>query len=210
VPCKRTYKNSEVTNALTGEIQHPRTKNLEGKRIGKWEVIRCVGRYKPGGILWECRCDCGIIKSITSQNLLAGITRSCVTCANPKRPYGDQYPPPLWKQTKKRAASKGFEFTITREEAYALFLKQKKRCALSGISIQFPETGTAYLRGETTASLDRIDSRKGYIPTNIQWVHKTVNFMKNKLDEATFIGFCIAIAHSSKSKFRKLLQTNFK
>ena len=37
-----------------------------------------------------------------------------------------------------------------------------------------------------TASLDRIDSKKGYIEGNVQWVHKNVNKMKMDLDEKEF------------------------
>ena len=37
-----------------------------------------------------------------------------------------------------------------------------------------------------TASLDRIDSSKGYTEDNIQWVHKDVNQMKMDLPEQRF------------------------
>ena len=37
-----------------------------------------------------------------------------------------------------------------------------------------------------TASLDRIDSKKGYTIDNIQWVHKDVNKMKMDLQEEDF------------------------
>jgi hypothetical protein len=49
--------------------------------------------------------------------------------------------------------------------------------------------------GETTASLDRINSKKGYTKDNVQWVHKWINFMKQDLDEEEFITFCEAIVN---------------
>lgn len=41
-----------------------------------------------------------------------------------------------------------------------------------------------------TASLDRIDSAKGYVEGNVQWVHKRINLMKGTLSEKDFIAFC--------------------
>ena len=41
-----------------------------------------------------------------------------------------------------------------------------------------------------TASLDRIDSSKGYIEGNVQWVHKRVNLMKGNMSTENFIEWC--------------------
>ena len=37
------------------------------------------------------------------------------------------------------------------------------------------------------ASLDRIDSKKGYTEDNVQWVHKYVQRMKNAFSEKRFL-----------------------
>lgn len=52
-------------------------------------------------------------------------------------------------------------------------------------------------RGETTASLDRIDSNRGYTQDNVQWVHKDVNKMKMDLNQQIFVELCRAIAAHS-------------
>jgi hypothetical protein len=41
-----------------------------------------------------------------------------------------------------------------------------------------------------TASLDRVDSVTGYIPSNVQWVHKDINLMKNRFGQAYFRELC--------------------
>jgi hypothetical protein len=41
-----------------------------------------------------------------------------------------------------------------------------------------------------TASLDRIDSNKGYTKDNVVWVHKNVNAFKNCLSHKDFIKIC--------------------
>ena len=48
-----------------------------------------------------------------------------------------------------------------------------------------------------TASLDRIDSTKGYIDGNIQWVHKRINTMKMDMSQKDFIDFCKQVAQTN-------------
>jgi hypothetical protein len=51
-----------------------------------------------------------------------------------------------------------------------------------------------------TASLDRIDSSRGYTADNIQWVHKHVNLMKRSFNEEYFINTCKQIVTYASSK----------
>jgi hypothetical protein len=71
-----------------------------------------------------------------------------------------------------------------------LFLKQNRKCALSGIEIAFPKAWGARSKTQITASLDRVDSNKGYIIGNVQWVHKQINTMKMDMSDAEFINLC--------------------
>ena len=50
--------------------------NLVGQKFGRWTVIQ---RAKSGkrNIKWECRCDCGALKSVYSSGLKAGTSQSC-------------------------------------------------------------------------------------------------------------------------------------
>jgi hypothetical protein len=80
------------------------------------------------------------------------------------------------------------DFDITIEYVWELFLLQERKCALSGLDIWFKHTTTQGT--SNTASLDRIDSSKGYITGNVQWVHKDVNKMKNSFDQDYFIRLC--------------------
>ena len=51
---------------------------------------------------------------------------------------------------------------------------------------------------DITASLDRIDSLKGYTEDNVQWVHKHINFMKGSLSENKFIEYCKLIVKNNE------------
>jgi hypothetical protein len=64
-----------------------------------------------------------------------------------------------------------------------LYLKQNGFCALSGVALN-----------EDNLSVDRIDSSKGYIRGNVQWVDVYVNKMKSDLLQDHFIKLCKLIA----------------
>ena len=51
-----------------------------------------------------------------------------------------------------------------------------------------------------TASLDRIDSSKGYTIDNVQWVHKKVNMMKKDMSDSEFIAWCNEISSYRKEE----------
>jgi len=72
------------------------------------------------------------------------------------------------------------EFNITLKYLWELFTIQERRCALSNIELSLDSINF-------TASLDRIDSTKGYIIGNVQWLHKDINFMKNNLPLNVFL-----------------------
>ncbi len=50
--------------------------DLAGQRLGRWTVIRFLGRIKDRSI-WECRCDCGKIGNIEQYSLRKGLSTSC-------------------------------------------------------------------------------------------------------------------------------------
>ena len=94
-----------------------------------------------------------------------------------------------WSSYQKGAEARGFVFTITIEYAWELFLQQDRKCALTGIPINFDmnlDNLRKYGHQSGTASLDRIDSKKGYEVGNVQWVHKDVNKVKMDLPEEDF------------------------
>jgi hypothetical protein len=50
---------------------------------------------------------------------------------------------------------------------------------------------------EGTASLDRIDSSKGYSKDNVQWVHKRLNAVKQNLTPEEFLFWCIKVVEQA-------------
>jgi hypothetical protein len=89
---------------------------------------------------------------------------------------------------KKGAEIRNLEFNITIEFMWGLFLEQDRKCALTKDIIFFAEK-RAELKNQT-ASLDRIDSSKGYFEDNVQWVHKYINMVKGTMTESEFFELC--------------------
>lgn len=94
----------------------------------------------------------------------------------------------------------GMPFDVSMKEAWEQFLVQHGRCALTGLPLDW----TVKSKGMNgTASLDRIDSTRGYTVDNVQWVHKEINAMKSDMDEETFKKWCRLVAkHARNAKPR--------
>jgi hypothetical protein len=166
-----------------------------GSRFGKWTVIAQAESDK--GVRWLCRCECGS-ESKLRGNYLRYRSNGCRSCASKRRTIAKGAESKLWSGCGKisghywstivrSARKRGFEMGITVEDAWDLVLKQKHRCAFTGLGLLFGIN--------QTASLDRIDSAKGYVSGNVQWVHKTINLMKNYLSDDEFIDWCRAVCN---------------
>jgi hypothetical protein len=101
---------------------------------------------------------------------------------------------------KASAKNRGIEFSVTYEYIWNLFLEQDRKCKYSGITIFFSRNNIEHIMGQATASLDRIDSSKGYIEGNLQWLHKRINIMKGNMSEKEFLDFCEAVTLKNKGQ----------
>lgn len=102
----------------------------------------------------------------------------------------------FFNSIKKHARKRNIYFNIDIKEIWRLFLQQERRCSLSGVVLIFSHRckGT-----DGTASLDRIDSTKGYESGNIQWIHKDLNKMKMDINQEKLIEWCCKVcAYKSK------------
>jgi hypothetical protein len=98
---------------------------------------------------------------------------------------------------KGRARKMGFDFEVTPEYLGKLLNDQNSLCILSGLPLDFHSNHKNY---SGTASLDRIDSSKGYLVGNVQWVHRSINYMKGSLSDDDFITLCRKIVENCKDR----------
>lgn len=157
-----------------------------GEKVGELDILSEMGA-KNGSKRRQfiCNCSCGrknIIKDINSL-----LKTNDVNCGNKSHHFVGLIRKVYFNIIKKGSLKRGITFNITIEYINSLFIKQNGRCVYSNIELTLPQC--SYTKGlyQHTASLDRIDSSKGYIEGNVQWVHKDINFMKQELKNEVFL-----------------------
>lgn len=120
----------------------------------------------------------------------------CYSCsnklANQKGVYREI--PISWLEEKKRKAiSRGREFSIDIEYIWKIYLRQNRMCALSGLPLDFNKDSAISM-----VSIDRINNEKGYVKRNIQLVDKRINYMKYTYPQKEFLELCRLVAEFKK------------
>lgn len=175
--------------------------NLIGKKFNDFTVLSVFGKDKNGHLKYIVKCSCGNEKIVYGTHLVRNKTKSCghESRKGPKHLQwtgyegisGNWWSSHIGRYIKpngsKRNSRVNISVTITKKEMWELFLKQNKKCALSGLDITIENK-------KGTASIDRIDPKKGYVLENVQWVHKDLNRMKNIFSESYFIEICKLVA----------------
>ena len=177
-----------------------------GDQYGKLTIIERVKNQRRSAY-WKCKCDCGSNKKVvlSSYSLKNEYNKSCGCLKNPK---GEKHPNytgyknltgTVFHRIRQGATKRNINFNISIKQLWDLFEKQKRKCALSGLHLQFGiRSRIKEKREECTASLDRVDNLKGYTIDNVQWVHKEINKMKNTHTQEHFIELCKLVANNFK------------
>lgn len=189
---KMKVKKQNVRPLITGEPFHDLV------------VISLCEKDKDGKVCYLCKCKCGNYRKVRRSYLLSGRTKSCGCGKNvataktgkrtiqfaiaAKKQFVGDLSGALWNRIKYNALARKLEVKMTKEYAWELFLTQNKKCALTGLDLYLDPHNVN--RNKVTASLDRIDSNRGYVEGNVQWVHKDVNLMKNGFPESYFKKIC--------------------
>lgn len=108
----------------------------------------------------------------------------------------------LFTTIRLNAKDRKLDFDLDLEYLWNLFLSQNRKCALSGLDIYLNEKCDE--KKYKTATLDRIDSKLGYIKGNVQWLHRDVNKIKSNLPEDYLFNLCGKIYLNLISKQNEL------
>lgn len=190
-----------------------------GKQYGNFTVIsEEIGRSNDQKILFKVKCSCGKEQFIRAYFLESGRQSCCKSCSQRNAVYANpgrgnflgkehegigNFTKTAYSYFKRNAKRRNISWSdeLTIEYLYDLLLKQNKKCALTGVHIDLTESRkSSNVNFELmTASIDRIDSKKGYEPNNIQWVHKDINRMKWAFSQNQFIEMCqLVVNHANQ------------
>lgn len=185
--------------------------DIVGEKFGMLSVIELEKKFHPtynngkGKFKYYalCKCDCGNEHRVLKASLKRGSTTSCgcrrdqydlMRGENHSQYTGyKEIRGKKWSDYQNKAKKRNLDFDITIEEAWGLYEEQNRKCALTKLPIKHH-----HYNGGGTASLDRIDSSKGYNLENVQWLHKDVNKMKMDFPQERFLEICCLVSSNGE------------
>ena len=169
--------------------QRKETTILEiGSKYKHWTVLEGP-IYKNSTAYYKVRCDCGTeAYKLPIELLSKDRDFQCEKCAhkenmsNIRKKNGEVGELTKTEHTRLRrsAEKRGYEFNVSIEYLWNLFQEQNQICAITG----------DHIPSIKEASLDRIDSSKGYIEGNVQWVTRQANLSKHIMTMEQLYEFC--------------------
>jgi hypothetical protein len=160
------------------------------KRLTKY--VGSHPKFRTSLWMWECM-DCGKPGGPSLTNSITRTKRPA--CCYQSRSGSEAG---RWKGFKELtgvflgsyeagARKRGLVWQVTPEQLWDLWITQDGKCAYTGRK----------LKHGVDASIDRIDNKRGYLPDNVQWVHRDINRMKSDFDADHFIKLCREVAKHS-------------
>lgn len=180
-----------------------------GEIIGNWKVLSEEIKESEGSNRSYCQyCECircGHKAWVCLMNKKRIDSNKCGKCKNSKLLNNDgtmnydyvikeyYFNQHIKRNLSRRSKVSTLEFSITPEYILDLFEKQGRKCAISGTNLDIRTVKSDGL----ILSLDRIDSNKGYIEGNVQWLHKDINMMKQSYSNEYFKEMCYRVAEQN-------------
>lgn len=193
--------SKSTVNNYTLKMKLHKPKGCEKLKIGdKFNKLTIIAILRNTRNKIKSKCECGNITYNSPDEIKVRKSCGCDVSGRAGKANwawnGYEEIPGSMVWTMKRGAKKRkLEVTIDIKYLWHIFLNQNGQCALTGQKLIFGTKGK-----DRTASIDRIDSDKGYIEGNVQWVHKDINTMKWDFTQDSFINMCRLVANNFKTK----------
>jgi hypothetical protein len=166
--------------------------DLSGRVFGKWTAIE----RSPDSGYWKCRCTCGIENFIPVSNLTTGKSTACVKCGHKgdgngarhaalrrngehaERSRTNEYLQAAACKSRAKIAGLAFGFASVSECAQWIRANTPTVCPVLGIPL-IRGIGARHGFRNNAPSVDRVDSKNGYVSGNMQVISFRANAMKN-------------------------------
>ena len=179
------------------------------KRLARRVDIKIGEKYKNYTVISEAvlvknllkyrvRCKCGSEHYMTASALISNSRWfQCKQCATKESLENltitngktGEVTLSVINRIKDKAILRKIPFELTTEYLWKLFISQNKQCAITGDNLYTIKN----------SSLDRIDSSKGYIEGNVQWVTIQANKCKHILSMSELFDFANkVISHANQ------------
>ena len=175
--------------------------DLTGKIFGRLTVIEFshYKRYPSGSgvCYWKTKCDCGNETVVASWSLRKGMTVSCGKHHREKHKKEDGYSAltSLYNSYKKRILKKKLEFSLERNIFENLTKQNCYYCGQEPKSKYRIKHYAPYIYN----GLDRVDSSKGYIESNVVPCCPICNVAKSNLSLNNFYSWILKVSDRIKS-----------
>lgn len=189
---------------------------IKDKQYGDYTVIdEQIEVSSDNKIKYHVKCKCGKEQYVRSWFLESGRQKSCRECSSRKAFWKSakerkrvgfcniehqgigNFTKTTYSYFKTNAKRRDIEWddNLTIEYLWELLQKQNFKCKYSNLPIELTESrkNSNVDFEKMTASIDRINSNKGYTIDNVQWVHKDINRMKWAFPEERFFELCYLV-----------------
>ena len=216
---KRELKNlSDLRNGRSTGCRNckarERSRSIKiGDKYKHWTVIDGPTTNEHQCLIWKVQCDCGTERWMQGNELTdPNSSFQCMQCAQKERGTRERiqnggafnFSINRLHKLQRSAKERGYDFTLDIPYLCDLYERQNHICAITGDVIESIDD----------ASLDRIDSSKGYVEGNVQWVTKQAHLSKHVMTMTELIQFCKKVLNhanqqpSSELTFTEGSETN--
>jgi len=180
--------------------------DLTGQTFGDWVVLNKSQKRQKDNVLWECRCNCGNIRHISTGNLRVGATKSCRNCANVKGSKDESAVRHLFAGYRSAAKKRGYEWGLSLEQFIQI---TSSNCFYTGLppsNVFKTKAGGQYIFN----GVDRLDNTKGYVFENSVSCKGRINEMKMDSSYEDFIGMCYMVIKEHEKRNIQIIENKLK